>query len=258
MALAPEVSVATTVVLCLALSGLAYSRNVLTWDGAVAAFVVGLLIGVFGDVTWLLLLLLFLLSSFAATRYRFALKEAMGVQEGARGERHASNVLGNGLAAAAISVLGFEGFGPVIPKEGSGLLFVSALAVAGADTLASEIGVLSRRVYLITNGARVRPGTDGGVSLLGQGAATAAALYTALFSFLVLVPFADWAGFAVSFPTDPRFLFIPAIVGFLGCQIDSVLGATLERRRWLDKKTNNLVSTSLGAAIALALYVLIR
>jgi len=56
MALAPEVSVATTVVLCLALSGLAYSRNVLTWDGAVAAFVVGLLIGVFGDVTWLLLL----------------------------------------------------------------------------------------------------------------------------------------------------------------------------------------------------------
>ena len=256
--MAPEVSVATTVVLCLALSGLAYSRNVLTWDGAVAAFVVGLLIGVFGDVTWLLLLLLFLLSSFAATRYRFALKEAMGVQEGARGERHASNVLGNGLAAAAISVLGFEGFGPVIPKEVSGLLFVSALAVAGADTLASEIGVLSRKVYLITNGARVRPGTDGGVSLLGQGAATAAALYTALFSFLVLVPFADWAGFAVSFPTDPRFLFIPAIVGFLGCQIDSVLGATLERRRWLDKKTNNLVSTSLGAAIALALYVLIR
>src|SRR3989337_2589631 len=256
MALAPEVSVATTVVLCLALSGLAYSRNVLTWDGAVAAFVVGLLIGVFGDVTWLLLLLLFLLSSFAATRYRFALKEAMGVQEGARGERHASNVLGNGLAAAAISVLGFEGFGPVVTKEVSGLLFVSALAVAGADTLASEIGVLSSKVRLITDGKPVKPGTGGGVPALGEGAALAAALYTGLFGYVVLAPGSASLGMPTSFPSDPAFLAIPALIGFLGCQIDSVFGATLERRGWLDKKTNNLASTSLGAAIAYALYVL--
>jgi len=257
--MASELSVAISFLLCVALSGLAYYRKVLTWDGTMAAFGVGLLIGVFGDVTWLLLLLLFLVSSFAATRYRFALKEAMGVQEGKRGERRAANVLANGLAPAVVAILGFPGFGvPILPKDLSGLLFVSSLAVAGSDTLASEIGVLSQKAYLITTGRHVKPGTDGGVSWLGQGAALGAALYTALLGYLVLVPFSGWAGLTPSFPGDPKFLFVPALVGFLGCQIDSVFGATLERRGWLDKRTNNLVSTSLGAVIALVLYLFIR
>ena len=257
MALAPEVSATITLLLCLALSGLAYYRKVLTWDGTVAAFGIGLLIGVFGGVTWLLLLLLFLVSSFAATRYRFALKEAMGVQEGARGERRASNVLANGAAPAAVAILGFQGFGAgAVTKEVSGLLFVSALAVAGADTLASEIGVLSSKVRLITTGKPVKPGIDGGVSALGQSAALAAALYTGLFGYVVLAPGSASLGMPTSFPSDPAFLAIPALIGFLGCQIDSVFGATLERRGWLDKKTNNLASTSLGVAIAYALYVL--
>jgi len=256
MALAPVVSVAITVLLCLLLSGLAYYRKVLTWDGTIAAFAVGLIIGVFGDVTWLLLLLLFLLSSFAATRYRFALKQAMGVQEGARGERRASNVLANGVAPAAVAILGFQGLGAgAMAKEVSGLLFVSALAVAGADTLASEIGVLSSKVRLITSGKPVKPGTNGGVSALGQGAALAAALYTGLFGYVVLAPGSASLDMPSSFPSDPAFLAIPAIVGFVGCQIDSLFGATLERRGWLDKKTNNLASTSLGAAIAFVLYV---
>jgi len=258
MALAPEVSVAITVLLCVVLSGLAYYREVLAWDGALAAFGVGIIIGVFGDVTWLLLLLLFLLSSFAATRYRFALKQAMGVQEGVRGERRASNVLGNGIAPALVAILGFQGLGAaVLTKEVSGLLFVSALAVAGADTLASEIGVLSPRTRLITNLSPVKPGTDGGVSALGLGVAAAASLYTGLFGYLVLVLGSAWLVMPVTFPRDPAFLAIPAVVGFLGCQIDSVLGATLERRGWLDKKMNNLASPSLGAAIAFVLYLVI-
>ena len=253
-------SVAITLLLCIALSGLAYYRKVLTWDGTVAAFGIGLVIGVFGDVTWLLLLLLFLVSSFAATRYRFALKEAMGVQEGARGERRASNVLANGFAPAAVALLASPWFGISAFRDHpglSGLLFVSALSVAGADTLASEIGVLSQRAYLITSLKRVAPGTDGGVSLLGTGAALGAAVYSALFGFLVLVPFSEWAGLAVSFPSDPRFLPIPAVVGFLGCQIDSVFGATLERRGIFDKRTTNLAATSLGAVLAFALYVIV-
>lgn len=258
MTLAPEISVGVTVLLCLALAGLAYARKVLTWDGTMAAFGVGMIIGVFGDITWLLLLLLFLVSSFAATRYRFALKEAMGVQEGRRGERRASNVLANGLAPAVIAILGFQDFGTaVLPKEVSGLLFVSALSVAGADTLASEIGILSRRAYLITNGERVSPGTDGGVSLLGQGAALAAALYSAFFGYFVLVPGSAWFGLSTSFPGTPVFVLVPAAIGFLGCQIDSVFGATLERRGFLNKRTNNLVSTSLGALLALLLFYLL-
>src|SRR5438876_9638463 len=88
-----------------ALSALAYRRNVLTWDGSLAAFVVGMVIGIFGDVTWLFLLLFFLLSSFLATRYRFALKEALGVQEGLRGERKSTNVFANGFDPVDVVVI---------------------------------------------------------------------------------------------------------------------------------------------------------
>src|SRR5438132_12051598 len=87
MALDFVASVLVSTVLTGALSALAYYRNVLTWDGSLAAFVVGMVIGIFGDVTWLFLLLFFLLSSFLATRYRFALMEAMGVTAGLRVER---------------------------------------------------------------------------------------------------------------------------------------------------------------------------
>src|SRR4030067_630887 len=98
MALPPLEALLVTVVLCAVLSALAYAKSVLTWDGSVAAFAVGLVIGVLGDVTWLLLLLFFLLSSFLATRYRFALEEALGDQEGKHGERGASNALADGGA----------------------------------------------------------------------------------------------------------------------------------------------------------------
>ncbi len=240
-----------TLLLCGVLSALAYYRQVLTWDGSVAAFAVGLLIGVLGDVTWLLLLLFFLLSSFVATRYRFALKEALGVQEGRRGERRSSNVLANGIAPMAVAAIAFLTTGRL--HDLSGIVFVSVLAVAGADTIASEIGILSPNAYLISNGKKVPPGTDGAVSLLGQACALTAAAYTAFVGWLVLYVLAPIAGTTAVVPASSFLVLIPAAVGFLGCQIDSVLGATLERRGIVGKRTVNLVSTSLGGILAVGL-----
>src|SRR6266699_938233 len=117
-------SVAASTLLTGVLSALAYWKGVLTWDGSLAAFVVGMVIGVFGDVTWLFLLLFFLLSSFLATRYRFALKEALVVDEGTRGERHATNVLANGVALMAVAVLSLIQ-PPGFPRLISGVVFLS-------------------------------------------------------------------------------------------------------------------------------------
>src|SRR5206468_11945852 len=228
-------SVLVSVFLTGVLSALAYRQEVLTWDGSLAAFVVGMVIGIFGDVTWLFLLLFFLLSSFLATRYRFALKEALGVQEGRLGERRSSNVLANGIAAVAVAAFSFLSVGP--RPEVSGLVYVSVLAVAGADTLASEIGVLSPNAYLIPTGKKVPAGTNGAISLLGQACALAAAAYTALFGWLVLGFLAPFGRSPSTIPTDSLLILIPAVVGFLGCQIDSVLGATLERRGVIGNRT---------------------
>jgi len=49
-------------------------------------------------------------------------------------------------------------------------------------------------------------------------------------------------------------VWIPVVVGFLGCQIDSVLGATLEERGLLNKDTTNLVTIAIGVIIAVLLY----
>ncbi len=236
-------------VLCAVLCYLAYVKDVLTLDGTVAAFAVGLVIGILGDITWLLVLLFFLLSSFLATRYKFALKEALGVQEGVKGERRATNVLANGIAPMVAAILSFAN-PPWFPRTLSGVIFLSAIAVAGADTLASEIGVLSRNAYLITTMKRVTPGTDGGVSWLGQFCALGAALYTALVGWFVLGELARMYGLIATVPLVASVLVVPAIIGFVGCQIDSVIGATLERRGIVNKKTTNLLATCAGGILA--------
>ena len=43
------------------------------------------------------------------------------------------------------------------------------------------------------------------------------------------------------------------IAGVAGCMLDSVLGATLERRGIINKYSNNCITGILGAAIAVAL-----
>jgi uncharacterized protein (TIGR00297 family) len=241
-----EIVIPTVAVICGVLSFLAFYKNVLNKEGAATAFGVGFVIGVFGHIVWLILLLIFLLTSFAATRFRFSLKEKRGVQEGVRGERGGANVVANGLVPAAIAFLPFIAQSMEVepfPMEHTGLIFVSAIAVAAADTLASEIGVLSDRTRLITTLKRVAPGTDGGVSWLGNLSALAAAAYTAVIGWVFLAFLTD------TMPMNPLVILIPLVIGFVGCQIDSVFGATLERRGWLTKKTNNLLTVSIGAVL---------
>lgn len=249
-------AVLVTTLLCTALASLAYVKRVLTWDGSVAAFAVGFIIGIFGDILWLFLLLLFLMTSFIATRYKFSDKRSLGAQEGVQGERRYTNVLANGLAPAFVAIVGFS-YEPALPKSLAGLLFVSAISVAAADTLASELGVLSPKTYLITTLQKVKPGTNGGVSLLGQGAALLAAVYTAIMAWVFLLWIPTIVGVAPTFPTEPKSLFIPVVVGFTGCQIDSFIGATLESRGLLSKKTNNLLATTLGGFMAYGLAMTI-
>jgi uncharacterized protein (TIGR00297 family) len=239
-------SVVVVTVLCGVLSALAFYKEVLTWDGSVAAFAVGMVIGIFGDVMWLVLLLLFLVTSFAATKYKFSLKKELGVQEGERGERRGTNVLANGAAPSAVAVLAFLQW-DVLPRELTGVAFISAISVAAADTLASEIGVLSEKTYLMGTFKPVSAGTNGGVSVLGEVSAALAAVFTAALGWAVLVP---WSG---TMPITPLAIVVPAVVGFVGCQIDSVFGATLENRGLMNKKTNNLVTTAIGAAMGVAL-----
>ena len=216
-------------IISIALAFLAYKKEILDTKGSISAFLVGAIIGIFGSIFWLVLLLIFMFSSFGATKFKFSLKKTKGVSEGEKGRRSVKNVLGNGMVPMIIALLSFK-------IEHQEIVFISAVCVAAADTMASEIGVLSDNVYLITNLKKVKAGTDGGISFLGQFSALFGAFFVALIGWIILPHYS-------SMDRTIFTLFLPILIGFIGCQIDSVLGATLENKYLfsMDKKFEELL-----------------
>ncbi len=230
--------------ICIVLCLLAYHKDLLTLSGSIMAMIFGIIIGLAGGITWILLLFVFLITSFAATRYKFNVKKKKGIQEGKRGERTWVNVVANGIVPLTIAILTLD----ILPfqsldKATGSVLFLCAVAVAAADTLASELGVISNKTWLITTMKPVKAGIDGGISLLGQASAAAAATYTAVIGYLIFVLI---DGLALNW----LHIILIIDIGFLGCQIDSVIGATIETKGYVSKLTNNLLSISIGTIIA--------
>ncbi|MEM2870186.1 MAG: DUF92 domain-containing protein [Thermoplasmata archaeon] len=243
---------ALVVAVCLLLAGLTYRKRVLDLHGSALGFFLALIIGLFGHLYWLFLLLIFLITSFVATRYKYSLKEKLQVAEPRGGTRGFASVLANGWVPMVVALLSFENpWVSTFPKGVAAILFLTALSAAAADTIASELGVLSDRAYLITNFSRVKPGTNGGVSALGTAAALGAAVYTSAIGWVVIWFTGELAAFPVSY------ILIPISMGFIGCNIDSLLGATLENRGKLNKDRVNILSIGAATLMALAVLMLI-
>lgn len=239
-------------VFCAVMAAASFKRHVFDLSGSLLAFGIGMVIGICGSALWLVLLLVFLLTSFGLTRYRYDWKKSQGFEEGTRGERTWRNVAANGVIPTVIALFSFLALAvdpdtTLFPKDVASFLFVSAIAVAASDTAASEIGIVDPRVYLITTFKRVERGVNGGISLTGMFVAFIAAAYTSMISYVV------FAGLDKNLLAGPSTLFVPMLCGFLGCQIDSVIGATLETREKIGKLGNNFISILMGTMIALVI-----
>ena len=222
--------------LSLLLSFLAYRMGLLTKSGCVSAAVMGLIIGGCGSLTWLILLIVFTLLGFAATLTGLSKKREKGLQEGTHGERTWKNVVGVALPCCLFAFINL--FTQDSYHYYMTIGYISAIAVAAADTTASELGTKDDRVYLITTLRRVPPGTDGGISPFGT-------LVSLLAS--VAVTLIGWGVINQSF--DDIFIIIPMISGFTGCMLDSVVGATLETWGYVNKYGNNCLTGMAGGAI---------
>ena len=235
-----------SVILSLLLSYAAYRQKMLTLAGSVAAFTVSALIGLLGNLSWLLLILTFVAAAFVTTRFRILEKARMGLQEGRKGERGSLNVVGNSLPAVFIALLS-----TVLGVQGSqmvyAIIYTVAIGAATADTLASEIGVIDRHPRLITTMRPVPPGTDGGVSVLGTAASFGGALFISVAGYVLMMLLGQ--------PLPAYFIPLTAMLGLLGSLIDSLLGATLERNGLIGKQTNNLASIVVACLIAGALVI---
>lgn len=187
----------------------------LAQSGLVAAIVIGTL-SVSAGWSWGILLAAHFVAASALSKIGEQKKAGFAesiLEKG--GERDARQVLANGalygLAALAYQISG----SPLWYAVGIG-----ALAASAADTWATEIGTLSTQEPVsITSGRAVATGTSGGVTLSGSLAALGGAVFIA-------------AGAALARWPVP---FTAIVLGGLaGALSDSLLGATLQARRWCD------------------------
>ena len=147
-------------------------------------------------------------------------------------KRTTGNILGN--SGAAIIALGLN----------SQIAFFGAISAALADTLSSEIGLLSKKKpRLITTFKEVEPGTDGGITILGTVASfLGAGLVAIIHSLLNGNPFA---------------LAALVFAGVAGSFVDSFFGAGFERSNVLNNAEVNFLGSSAGAIIAYSLLTLL-
>jgi uncharacterized protein (TIGR00297 family) len=193
--------------------------------GAIAAAFVGT-ISIAAGWSWGALLVAMFISSTALSRFGQRKKaERVGSTVEKGGERDATQVLANGgvYAAAALGSL-------VHPSLMWYAIGAGALAASAADTWATEVGTLAGRDPVsIISGKSVAAGTSGGISLAGTAAGAAGALFIAAM--------AEVAGWPVPF-------LAVAMGGIAGALADSLLGATVQARRWCErcgKPTERLV-----------------
>ncbi len=219
---------------------LAYRRRSLSRSGVLGAILTGTLIFGFGGLTAGLLLIAFFVSSSALSRYKVnsALKRLAAEQFDKGGQRDLGQALANGGAAAGLAVLGWlTQDQPAL----SGALYaamVGALATANADTWATELGVLSTTSpRLITRlSQRVSPGTSGGVTPLGSGAALGGAAFIAI-GYVVFIFIEQALSGGHSAPSAAWAVMVGATVaGLAGALFDSLLGATVQAMYYSDQR----------------------
>ena len=201
-----------------------YLRKALDLFGSIFMIIMGIIIIFTAGANWLMLIFIFLILGLISTKYKHQYKKDIGVYEGTRSLK---NVISNGIVPFVMAAFGNYGG------------FIGSIATATADTLASEVGVVEQP-RLITTFKKVPPGTDGGISVVGTAAGIIGAGIIGVSAYILGI-----------FPDPLVTLKVSIIAGTVGCFVDSILGAVLERRNYISNEYVNLIATITGAALGI-------
>lgn len=174
-----------------------------------------------------------------ASVWKIKEKKASGLAEKRNAQRGTANVLANSLIPAVCAGIAFFFPATSVWME---ILVAVGFASATSDTLSSEMGNIYGTEYI--NIVTLKPdekGKDGVISLEGL-------LFGMLGSMLMAMIY-------YLFTTENQHVPIIIIAGFAGNLLDSLLGATLQRKGYLNNHAVNLLNTT-GACL-LALMVLV-
>jgi uncharacterized protein (TIGR00297 family) len=188
-------------------AGFAYARRTLTLDGALGAALLGCVVFARGGLPAAGALLAFFGSSSGLSRLGEQHKQGSALAQVKGARRDLWQVLANGAFAALSIGLGGR-------THGSGG-FLGALAAAGADTWATELGMLAHSApRLLTTLEPVEAGTSGGVTLQGLAASVGGAACVGL----------SWSVLGGGWRALPTAL----VAGTVGAVFDSLVGATVQ------------------------------
>ncbi len=207
------------------LSLIALKAGVADESGLMSATLVGTTLILFTDFRFFVIIMTFYMLGSIATKYKYEIKQNLGIAEQAGGARGYANVFGNSLAPLFFAIH----YG-VTKEEIFAIAFVASVATALGDTLASEIGKTARNVYLITNFKKVRAGKSGGVSIIGEFAALIGAVIVAAIALILGIVNSEQA-------------IIACLAAFIAVHVDSYLGATIEEKGYITNSCVNFLAT---------------
>lgn len=250
-----------------ALAGFAAWRRALTPGGLLLAWALAWIIGLCGGVSGFLALTATFVFTIAAGKISGARRERVEKRLHAKtGPRDAAQIFCNVfVGTAALAAWRFTAFRGFLWAYGG------AMAASLADSMASELGVLSRRAPRDVLTLRpVQPGLSGGVTPLGF---VMSALGAALLALVFALP-ADGPGFAALIDVTAAGFFAALCDSILGSAVQvkfrcAVCGALTEKPihcgvagtaekgfRFMTNDAVNFCNNLLGALAAFALYAI--
>lgn len=253
--------VGAIIIMTLLISYVAWMKDSLSLDGVLMAFIVGILLYVLGGfVVWLSMIIFFVGGS-VASGIMNETKAKAKEKEARTGARTWVQVLANTLPVVSILLLGL-----FVPLDPTFIVFVSCsvFAAAAADTLSSEIGMLSQKpAQSFLSRQTVDTGLSGGITRLGLLGGLMGSVLIA-FTTLWTIPF--------------RFTCAIIVLGFFGTLLDSILGATIQVKyqtedgaiseietkgakisgiAWMDNSMVNVLTISIVATCAALVFVVL-
>jgi uncharacterized protein (TIGR00297 family) len=209
----------------------------LTPVAGITGWITGLLIFAGTGYAGAAMLATFFVLGTTATSWGTSVKQKLGLAEKDKGRRTAGQVIANAGVAALLGTSSF--FYP--SKTDVFLLMIAAgFASAAADTLSSELGnMYGKNFYNVVTLKKDTRGLNGVISFEGTaigllGSCIIAVVYSLFFSLTI------------------HFLLI-VVAGTAGNFTDSLLGATFERKGYLNNNEVNFLNTAIASLSVLLL-----
>jgi uncharacterized protein (TIGR00297 family) len=220
---------------------LSITAGKLTTLAGLTGCIVGLLVFAGAGYTGIAMLATFFLLGTTATSWGINRKRSLGLVEKDKGKRTSGQVIANAGVAAGLGIfiVALTGY-----KDLFRLMMAASFASATADTLSSELGILyGSKFYNIMTLKKDTRGLDGVISIEGS-------LIGIAGSFFIAVVYSIGYGLSIH-------LLLIVLAGSIGNLFDSFLGATLERKNYLNNNAVNFLNTTIAALAIWALFLFV-